>query len=133
MATTSSKDAPKDGERPEFRLTDPAGQPWNTTDPGEAVTLVSQGYRLVSGDLGITVPTGPADGPTATAPGTSPTSAPSAGDTSGPPPKSGAGSGRDAWAEYATARGVAVPDGAGRDDIVAALDAAGVPTEASAS
>jgi hypothetical protein len=46
------------------------------------------------------------------------------------PPRGGAGSGRDAWAAYATAHGVEVTeDMASRDDIIAALDKAGVPTE----
>lgn len=44
------------------------------------------------------------------------------------PPRSGAGSGKDAWAAYAEANDVLVPDGAGRDDIVALLEEAGVPT-----
>jgi hypothetical protein len=48
----------------------------------------------------------------------------------GPPPMSGAGSGREAWAAYAAAHDVAVPDDAKRDDIVAAVQAAGVETEA---
>jgi hypothetical protein len=47
----------------------------------------------------------------------------------GPPPRGGAGSGRDAWSAYAAASGVEVDEDATRDDIVAALDAAGVPTE----
>jgi hypothetical protein len=47
----------------------------------------------------------------------------------GPPPKGGAGSGKDAWAAYAAARGVAVAEDATRDEIVAALEDAGVPTE----
>lgn len=45
------------------------------------------------------------------------------------PPKGGAGSGKDAWAAYAAKHDVKVADDATRDDIVAALDAAGVPTE----
>jgi hypothetical protein len=49
--------------------------------------------------------------------------------TSEVPRKGGAGSGKDAWAAYAAAKGVQVPDDATRDDIVTALDAAGVPTE----
>lgn len=40
------------------------------------------------------------------------------------PPRSGKGSGRDAWAAYAEARGVSVPDEASRDDIIFALDLA---------
>ncbi|HWU21556.1 MAG TPA: hypothetical protein VN088_08525 [Nocardioides sp.] len=45
------------------------------------------------------------------------------------PPRSGRGSGTEAWASYAASNGVAVEDGASRDDIIAALDEAGVPTE----
>lgn len=47
----------------------------------------------------------------------------------GLPPMSGKGSGRDAWAAYAQANGVAVDDDATRDQIVAGLEAAGVATE----
>lgn len=45
------------------------------------------------------------------------------------PPMTGTGSGKEAWARYAAARGVSVPDGARRDDIVQALRDAGVPVE----
>lgn len=40
------------------------------------------------------------------------------------PPRSGKGSGKGAWAEYAAAVGVHVPDGASAADIIAAVDAA---------
>lgn len=46
-----------------------------------------------------------------------------------PPPRSGAGSGRDMWAEYAGRRGVAVTDDMSRDDIAAAVEAAGTSKE----
>ena len=46
----------------------------------------------------------------------------------GPPPKAGAGSSADAWAAYADGK-VDVPDDAKRDEIIAALDAAGIATE----
>ncbi len=46
------------------------------------------------------------------------------------PPRSGSGASKDAWAEYARANQVDVPEGAGRADIIAALDQAGVPTGA---
>lgn len=46
------------------------------------------------------------------------------------PPKSGTGSGRDAWAAYASAYSVDVTDDMSRDDIFAALDEAGVTTSA---
>jgi hypothetical protein len=49
-------------------------------------------------------------------------------DSSGIPPKGGAGSGKDAWLVYAEGK-VEVPEGATRDEIVAALEAAGIPTE----
>lgn len=105
-------------ERTEFRLADKAGQPWVATSYAEAINLVAHGYRLLEGDLGVSVPTGPADGATGV------TAA-----ADGPPPRSGSGSGRDAWAEYSTARGVTVTDGSSRDDIIANLDRHGVPTE----
>jgi hypothetical protein len=40
------------------------------------------------------------------------------------PPESGAGSGRESWAAYADELGVDVTDDMGRDDIIAAVDAA---------
>ena len=46
-----------------------------------------------------------------------------------PPPKGGAGSGAQAWRDYATSKGVEVPADASREDVIATLDAAGVPTE----
>lgn len=47
----------------------------------------------------------------------------------GPPPKAGAGSSVDAWAAYAADQGVEVPEDAKRDEIIAALEAAGKPVE----
>lgn len=47
----------------------------------------------------------------------------------GPPPQSGAGSGRDVWAGYSARQGVPVEEGAGRDDIIAALKKAGKPVD----
>jgi len=47
----------------------------------------------------------------------------------GPPPKGGAGSGAPAWRAYAAKKGVEVAEDASREDVVAALEAAGVPTE----
>lgn len=52
-----------------------------------------------------------------------------ASDDGGIPPKSGRGSGDKAWAAYAAANDVEVAAGAAKADIIAALDAAGVPTE----
>jgi hypothetical protein len=45
------------------------------------------------------------------------------------PNRGGPGSGRDAWAAYAAAHSVEVAEGMSRDDIIAALDAAGISTE----
>lgn len=45
------------------------------------------------------------------------------------PPRSGKGSGLDAWTEYASTNGVQVKDDATRDDVIEAVKAAGVPTE----
>lgn len=38
------------------------------------------------------------------------------------PPRSGRGSGVEAWTEYATSLGIEVPEGASRDDVVALVD-----------
>lgn len=45
------------------------------------------------------------------------------------PPKAGPGASAAAWRAYAGAHGVEVPEDAKRDDIIAALEAASVPTE----
>ncbi len=45
------------------------------------------------------------------------------------PPKSGAGSSAPAWVAYAAASGVPVKPDAKRDDVIAACEAAGVPTD----
>lgn len=47
----------------------------------------------------------------------------------GPPPKAGRGSSTEAWVAYAEGNGVAVDDGLSRDEIIAAVERAGVPTE----
>lgn len=46
----------------------------------------------------------------------------------GPPPKGGPGSGKEAWVAYAAGK-VEVTEEMTRDDIIAALTSAGVPTE----
>jgi hypothetical protein len=43
-----------------------------------------------------------------------------------PPPRHGKGSGREAWSAFAAGHGVQVENDASRDDIIAALEAAGV-------
>jgi len=43
------------------------------------------------------------------------------------PPRNGAGSGLEAWKEYAGWAGVAIPDGATRDEVIATLEDAGKP------
>lgn len=53
---------------------------------------------------------------------------PSSGGADGPPPLHGKGSSTDSWAAYASVKGVHVSDGAGRGEILEALQAAGVPT-----
>lgn len=47
----------------------------------------------------------------------------------GPPPKAGRGSGKEAWAAYAEKLDVDVDADATRDDIVAAVAAAGHPVD----
>jgi len=51
------------------------------------------------------------------------------GESAGPPAKAGPGSSAEEWRNYAAALGVAVPEDARRDDVIAALEAAGKPTE----
>lgn len=46
-----------------------------------------------------------------------------------PPPKAGQGSSAEAWRTYAAGLGVEVADDASRDDVIAALESAGKPTE----
>ena len=45
------------------------------------------------------------------------------------PPKGGAGSGIEAWKKYAEALGVDITGAETRDDVIAAITAAGKPTE----
>jgi hypothetical protein len=45
------------------------------------------------------------------------------------PPRSGKGSGKDAWAEFAAEKGVDIGDAGTREDIIAVLVAAGVIEE----
>ncbi len=47
-----------------------------------------------------------------------------------PPAKAGPTASKEAWVAYAAAHSVTVPDDATRDGIIAALDAAGIPTAA---
>ena len=49
--------------------------------------------------------------------------------TSEIPPKSGPEGSRAAWADYAAARGVEIPATMKRNEIIAAIEAAGHPTE----
>jgi hypothetical protein len=48
--------------------------------------------------------------------------APAPAQDDGAPPKAGAGSSRQAWADYAATLGVAVPDEWTRDDIIDAVE-----------
>lgn len=89
----------------------------DATDPAETGTGDTAGT-----DNGAPEDTG--DG----APGT-PEAAPADAAPVAVPPRSGHGSGAHAWRTYAESLGMTVPDGAKRDDIVALLDAAGLPTE----
>ncbi len=53
-----------------------------------------------------------------------------AGSESEIPPKGGAGSGAEHWRAYAAKVDVEIADDASREDVIAALEAAGKPTEA---
>jgi hypothetical protein len=50
-------------------------------------------------------------------------------ESDGPPPKAGKGSGEDKWRAYAERHGVDVSEAEGRDDVIAALEDAGVAVE----
>lgn len=54
---------------------------------------------------------------------------PQADGSADPPRRSGPGSGRDDWAAYAARHGIHVDDDERRDDIIAALDTAGIRTQ----
>lgn len=47
----------------------------------------------------------------------------------GPPPRSGKGSSDEAWTKYARSRNVAVTEDMKRSEVIAACEAAGVPTD----
>lgn len=61
--------------------------------------------------------------------GSEPVGTPDDGGADGPPPRHGAGSGRDAWDAYAAANGVTVDEDMSRADIIDAVEAAGIQTE----
>lgn len=50
-------------------------------------------------------------------------------DSAGPPPRHGKGSSEEKWRAYAEQHGVDVSAAEGRDDVIAALEQAGVPVE----
>lgn len=85
-------------------ITNPSA--WSETEPEPAAAAV-------------TAPDAPAAPPVADAQAKQPAM----------PPRSGKGSGLVAWAEYARNLGVEVEDDANRDDVIAALELAGHPTE----
>lgn len=51
------------------------------------------------------------------------------GEAAGPPPRAGKGSGEAAWRAYAEDQGVDVSTAEGRDEVIEALERAGVPVE----
>lgn len=98
---------PDAGDPPEGSVTDVAYQ-----DESERTDLP----RTVEN----TVVTAPVPGPITT----------SDGDAPAIPPKTGTGSGREKWAEYAAANSVQHDENASKTDIITACERAGVPTEA---
>jgi hypothetical protein len=113
-------------KRTQIPMETPDGRPWNAESEAEAFSLqTGHGYRRLD-TATQNPPSGGATDPTVdNATGTASTT--DGGPT--PPPRNGAGSGRDAWAEYAQAKGVTVDDGTSRDGIISALEGAGVATE----
>ena len=89
----------------------------------DAEMMCLKGYRQLKDDEKRQLDAAPPAAAHASEPGGATTGA------AAPPPKTGAGSGRTAWADYAAAHQVTVADDASRDDIVSAVAAAGVRTE----
>lgn len=122
MTSTSSAPAKSSSGTGQIAMEAPDGQRWFADSEADALNLqAGHGYKRLDSGPPAAVGSVPATGARAETA------------EANPPPKSGAGSGRDAWAAYAEQRGVTVADGSSRDDIVAALDQAGQPTEAPAS
>lgn len=71
-------------------------------------------------------PSAPPATPAPTEPALTPAPEPPPAQDNEPPPRSGAGSGVEAWRAFATAKGVAYPAGAKREDIIAACENAKV-------
>ena len=95
-----------------------------TTEQDVSMLRLS-GYRLLTADEAAERNLGDVAGPTATAVDHVPPD--DGGD--GPPPRTGTGSGRSAWSEYAATKQVSVPESASRDEIIELVAAAGVRTE----
>lgn len=91
----------------------PAPEPAPTVDISLSVEPVESGFVEEPGEVDSPVPAAPepaGDAETTHA-------------STEAPPRAGRGSSRDAWVEYAATLGVTVPEGASRDDIIAAVDA----------
>lgn len=92
---------------------------WRERLPADLVSDVDESLRTYvptpPGDEGGTVDPVSAE-ETQPAPGAAPDEEPAPAPVA--PPRSGTGSGRDAWAAYADALGVEYPADAGRDDII---------------
>lgn len=86
-----------------------------TVSYGQAVTLVSRGLAAFKEDDQMITSEGTSH--RKPAPGSGP-------EQSGPPPRSGAGSGREAWAVYAIDQGNEIDEGMTRDDIINELQEA---------
>lgn len=85
----------------------------------------------------ITNPKAWADSPAGDASPADPSDVPASGQEPGPPasdlpPRSGRGSGKEAWAAYAAAHDVEVPAGASREEIIEVLQKADVPVDPAA-
>lgn len=110
-------------------VTGPDGQAYVLTPDGELPSWAEERITNPAAWVGADTasPAAPAD-PSSSSPSSTSTAAAQDGPQGPPPPRTGRGSGQQAWATYAAACGVTVPDGTSREDIIAVLDAAGVPT-----
>lgn len=85
-----------------------------------------EGGSSSSSPPGESTSTGPVTSAPSSSPSAEPTLNPPA--SGGPPPKSGRGSSDENWTAYARRNGVSVGDDMSRREVIAACQAAGVPT-----
>lgn len=121
-----------------FHLDDPDGNPQvllKGTDAPDWAQKALKGHSGPYEDDGSDTPDEEPVGPTedvrpeGTASEVTPVGTQGAGAVGNPPPKAGPGASKKAWQDYAAANGVDTADAESRDDVIDAVNRAGVPTE----